>query len=142
GEEVPSRRERRVHQREHADVHDPRRVHDEREGDSDRGERRASGERRRRRSAHNVRSRRPKIPCGRTSRNAISTTKKENAAQVGEISTATTASIAPIARAATTAPPRLPSPPSTTIEGGREIREKRLPGLKGERTPWTRAAAG
>src|SRR5256885_259685 len=122
GEEVPGSRERRVHQGEDADVHDPGRVDDERERDAGRRKRAAAHEARGGRAAHSVRSRSPKMPCGRTSSTASRTTKNENAAQVGEISTATTASVTPIRSAATTAPPRLPSPPSTTIESSREIR--------------------
>jgi hypothetical protein len=50
------------------------------------------------------------------------TTKKVNDDHVGETSAAKTASPTPIARAATTAPPRLPSPPRTTIVSRREMR--------------------
>src|SRR5207302_3490142 len=122
GEEVPRRREGGVHQRQDADVDDPRGVDDERKADADRGERRSADEPRGSRPGQSIRSRRPKIPCGRTSRKTISTTKYENAAHVGAHSTATTASVTPMTSAATTAPPRLPRPPSTTIESSREIR--------------------
>ena len=122
GEEVPRRRERRVHQRQHADVDDPRR-RGRRTGRRCRRRERAAAASPQRSTRLTVsRSRTPKIPCGRTSRNAIRTTKNENDAQIGEISTATIASITPMTSAATTAPPRLPRPPSTTIESSREIR--------------------
>src|SRR5207237_3757394 len=88
-EEVPRRREGGVHQREDADVDDPRGVDDEREADADRGERRSAEEPRGSRPSQSIRSRRPKMPCGRTSRKTISTTKYEKAAQVGAHSTAT-----------------------------------------------------
>jgi hypothetical protein len=48
--------------------------------------------------------------------------KNTNGAHTGAKTTATTDSVIPRIIAATTAPPRLPSPPRTTMDRSREIR--------------------
>src|SRR5581483_87388 len=78
GEEVPGGGERRVHQRQYADVDDPGRREDVRERDAGAREREPACEARCAGARHSTRSRVPKIPCGRTSRTAIRTTKNEN----------------------------------------------------------------
>src|SRR3954451_6264033 len=119
GEEIPRNGERGVHQRQHADVDEPRLWKHERERDARRGEGAAADETA---AGHSARSRTPKIPCGRMSRKTSRTTKYEKDAHVGFHSTATTASVTPMRSDARTAPARLPRPPSTTIERSREIR--------------------
>src|SRR5262249_49299362 len=111
-----------VHQREDADVDEPVRRDEEREGHGGAEDGRGPAEPERPQPGQSVLSRTPKSPWGRTSRIAIRSTKYEKLDQTGEISTATTASTTPSTTAAATAPPPLPSPPSTTMEGSGEIR--------------------
>src|SRR6266511_2770416 len=118
-EQVPRAAERGVHEREDGQAQDPVLADDERQ-------RRQAAERHRRtrhprpsQPPHRPpRCTVPNIPWGLTSRTA----KKANDDHTGDSVAATTASATPMSNAATTEPPRLPSPPSTTIDNSREIR--------------------